>query len=261
MKTKITCFMCRCLISVIDGDKFRFNDHMKNEHDVRHDFDSLIVLSVMTTTEKKIFTKEFDKKLNERISCNPKDNIKTAVHNRSPRCNKGVTIIEEEVENEIIDEVEEESEDEMFALKDNEKRIDTSSSRGEFTSQEVGPPPSVGAGREGVLKCKFCPRYIKQSQMQKHKEENHRKLIDSLTDQKNTEALLVDERESIDRNNSSQNVSNLKRSRSNTSINVEKVPKKLRKSEEEDEDWTARGRSKKGNAKLPGSQKRKSSRS
>ena len=83
MKTKITCFMCRCLISVIDGDKFRFNDHMKNEHDVRHDFDSLLVLSVMTTTEKKVFTKEFDRKLNDRITCKPKDNIITPVQKSS----------------------------------------------------------------------------------------------------------------------------------------------------------------------------------
>ena len=85
--------------------------------------------------------------------------------------------------------------------------------------------------------------------------------MDSLADQKNTEALLVDERESIDRDNSSQNVSNMKRSRSNTPINAEKAAKKLRKTEDEDEDWTAGGRSKKGKAKPPGSKKRKSSRS
>ena len=40
---------------------------MKNEHDVRYDLDSLLVLSVMTPGEKKLLTREFDTKLKERI--------------------------------------------------------------------------------------------------------------------------------------------------------------------------------------------------
>ena len=41
---------------------------MKNEHDVRYDLDSLLVLSVMTRGEKSLLIREFDTKLIERIS-------------------------------------------------------------------------------------------------------------------------------------------------------------------------------------------------
>ena len=239
--------MCRCLISVIDGDKFRFNDHMKNEHDVRHDFDSLLVLSVMTSAEKKIFTGEFDKKLNVRISHKPRDPKRPVLK----PSNEIVTIIEDEVEDETKDEFDEEREDEMFDIEDDEKSKIMINSREEIASPEVCPRPSVREGREGVLKCKFCPRYIKQSQMTKHKEEDHREMTVSFPDHSNTEPLLVDQMESEvepGHNKSNQNVSN---KRTTSIIDVDEVAKKLKQDDDRDEDWTAGGRSKKGKARLP----------
>ena len=152
--------MCRCLISVIDGSKSRFEDHMKNEHDVRYDLDSLLVLSVMTQGEKKIFNREFDTKLKDRIydkSDKSRDSKKQDFQDSNV-----VEIKNDKTEISCLDD---EETDEEVSQDENQK----------LTPVSAAPIDKIV--REGVLKCKLCPRYIKQSQMIKHKEECHNKCL------------------------------------------------------------------------------------
>ena len=50
---KVTCLLCRCLISCKDGNKARFVDHMSQEHDTRYDFELVLLISVMTQDERR----------------------------------------------------------------------------------------------------------------------------------------------------------------------------------------------------------------
>ena len=236
-RTKITCFLCHCLLSVVDGDKSRVDDHMRNEHDVRYDFDCLLVLSVMTQGEKKIFTREFDKKLKERIS-KSKDFVK-------PNISKEVLVDD-------VDVVDDDDDDDDEIISVSDTNVDEAGLNiiGE-ESNEVSPQKMV-VNREGVLKCKFCPRYIKQSQMSKHKEENHKNLIENSREfsgawhrDRDTENLLrIEENEQemnveLDQNISPKIISNKKRSISTSSINVDKVSKTTKEDvDPDDEDWS-----------------------
>merc|ERR1711936_1287257 len=47
--------MGRGLITIRNGDRARFLDHMNNEHDARFDFDVVLVVSLMTEEERKVF--------------------------------------------------------------------------------------------------------------------------------------------------------------------------------------------------------------
>ena len=199
---------------------------MKNEHDVRYDLDSLLVLSVMTPGEKKLLAREFDTKLKERISDKSRNTKKQDFDNSN--------VIEikddEDVTNEISSfEDEDEGPDKINSTEENQK---------------LSPPVVVTKSnkivREGVLKCKLCPRYIKQSQMKIHKEESHNQAIEDK--QENCENLLIEEknqRHSIEVE-LDQNISK-KRTLANSSINVDNVSKKTRE-EDDDEDWTAQSK-------------------
>ena len=131
--------------------------------------------------------------------------------------------------------LEDEGTDEIYSKEENLKKL---------------PPTAVHTKdkevREGVLKCKLCPRYIKQSQMIIHKEEIHNKA----SIRENCEKLLTEEnnqRKNVDVE-LDQNMVSKKRTLPSSSVNVDNVPKKnkaeSRSSEEEDEDWTAPPRSK-----------------
>lgn len=235
-RTKITCFLCHCLLSVVDGDKTRVDDHMRNEHDVRYDFDCLLVLSVMTLGEKKIFTREFDRKLKERIS-KSKDMKK-------PNISKDVLADDDKDDDEIISVSDADVDEACLNIIGEE-------------SNKVSPQKIV-VNREGVLKCKFCPRYIKQSQMSIHKEENHKNLIENISEfsgdtNRDTENLLVlEETEQefnmeLDQNVRPKIIPNQKRSISTSSINVDKVSKTTKEDEDlDDEDWSPPGKRKVG---------------
>jgi len=183
MKTKINCIFCRCIISVKDGDKARFNDHMNNEHDVRFDFDVLLVVTIMTQGERLKLTRDFSSKVSDRLRTNQKpsrtttDDIPRPVSNTTNNENN-------EDEKIIISDSDDNEETEMNeTLNENCKVLEESfekySAEEEDDSMEVErkerqeledvpksfPPRKV----EGVLKCKFCSKYIKQSQMDNHK--------------------------------------------------------------------------------------------
>ena len=239
MKTKLTCLLCHCLISVVDGDKSRFDDHMKNEHDVRYDFESLLVLSVMTPAERKIFTGEFNKKLKDRISNRPTD-IKMKVFKSSYEVTREV---DDEVDLNIDDRIDHEIEHKI-----DEKNIDCKKEE-ENENPRPEPRPAVPEGREGVLKCKLCPRYIKQSQMKKHKEEIHRQTERTSSDV-STELLLLDQsgegaRLELEQNAARIHPSNeIKRKSTNSSKDVDKVPKRIKEDDDGDEDWTVKNKTK-----------------
>ena len=224
--------MCRCLISVIDGNRSRFEDHMKNEHDVRYDLDSLLVLSVMTRGEKSLLIREFDTKLIERI-CGDKL--------RKPEKlgfeNSNVVRIKEDQDDKLeISSLEDEETNEINSIDENQK----------LPTGVAVVAPIDRVVREGVLKCKLCPRYIKQSQMIKHKEESHKKVIKD--NPENNEKLLTEE--NSQRKNVEveldQNICSKKRTEDNSSLKIDKNPKKRREEsrsgEEEDEDWTVRSK-------------------
>ena len=189
---------------------------MKNEHDVRYDLDSLLVLSVMTLGEKQLLTRQFDTKLKERI------------------CDKSRNPEKQDFE---ISNVVKPKDDEINIIKEDQK----------LPPQAAAVTTADKVVREGVLKCKFCPRYIKQSQMKKHKVESHNKFIEDNSEI--VEKLLIEENNQ--RNNVEmeldQNIFSKKRTLdTNSSIKVDNVPKKTREEKrscgEEDEDWTARSK-------------------
>ena len=202
---------------------------MKNEHDVRYDLDSLLVLSIMTPGEKKLLTRDFDTKLKERIS------DKTRNPKKQDFENSNVIEIKDNEDDQIeISSLEDEGTDEINSKEEDQKL----------------PPPADDTKdkvfREGVLKCKLCPRYIKQSQMIIHKEQVHNKA--SIKDNpENCDKLLIEERKNVDVE-LDQNIVSKKRTLPSSSVNVDNVPKKSkaesRSSEEEDEEWTAPPRSK-----------------
>ena len=51
-REKITCLLCRGLIAFKDRNQTRFLDHMKEEHNVRFDFDVLLVATLLSEAEK-----------------------------------------------------------------------------------------------------------------------------------------------------------------------------------------------------------------
>ena len=200
--------MCRCLISVIDGSRSRFDDHMKNEHDVRFDLDSLLVLSVMTLGEKQLFTRQFDTKLKERI------------------CDKSRNPEKQDFEHSNVVKP---KDDKINIIKEDQK----------LPPQAAAVTTEDKVVREGVLKCKLCPRYIKQSQMTKHKVESHNKVIEDNSEI--VEKLLIEENNQRNNVELDQNIVRKKRTRDNSPIKLDNVHEKTRE-EEEDEDWTARSK-------------------
>ena len=52
VREKMTCLLCRGLISFKARDQTRFLDHMKQEHNVRYDFNVLLVATLFSEAEK-----------------------------------------------------------------------------------------------------------------------------------------------------------------------------------------------------------------
>ena len=189
-KTKVTCVFCRCLIAIKDGDKARFQDHMNNEHDVRADRDTMeaiLVVTVMTQGERRKLINEFAQKVVDRIrprnvnkeSVNPgkKDNNSLEYEEKSNKIEMSDS--EEKNGGESNKIVLSDSEEENCA--DNEDNP-TEMGRGSNVSRNAkissdNPPKIQKVEREGVLKCKFCSKYIRQSQMKEHKNIFHQNEI------------------------------------------------------------------------------------
>ena len=175
-KAKVTCVFCRCLISINGGDKSRFRDHMNNEHDVRVDAETmevLMVVTIMTEGERKKLINDFSVKVADRLR--PKNVNKVSV---TPEFdNKRSLEYEEEENNKIVLSDSEEEENYAADNKYNRGEMDRASNMSRNTNiglketqeKEADDPLPKRIEREGVLKCKYCPKYIRQSQMIDHK--------------------------------------------------------------------------------------------
>ena len=111
---------------------------MNNEHDARFDFDVILVVSIMTDAEKTILVSSNKHRINH-FSLNKE-------------VKKQVDEIDLDVPENVPDVVQPDS---NLDLKESPIRT-------------TAKPLSIGE-REGVLKCKICLKYIKQSQMSDHK--------------------------------------------------------------------------------------------
>ena len=192
MKTKINCIFCRCIISVKDGDKARFEDHMNNEHDVRFDFDILLVVTIMTQGERLKLTRDFSKKVSERLRSNPKptkiitDDISTpptTIDNDDEKI--VISDSDENEENDMDETLDENSEahEDSITNEDDEKEdendnMEVARNERQEDVPKIAPPRKV----EGVLKCKFCSKYIKQSLMDNHKLSLHKEELEKVSD-------------------------------------------------------------------------------
>jgi len=54
---QVSCLLCRGFVSVMNGDKARFVDHIYSEHEVKHDQEVLLAVSVLTQREKLFLIK------------------------------------------------------------------------------------------------------------------------------------------------------------------------------------------------------------
>jgi len=54
---QVACLLCRGFISVAEGDRARFVDHMHSEHEVKHEPEVILAVSVLTPREKLFLIK------------------------------------------------------------------------------------------------------------------------------------------------------------------------------------------------------------
>jgi len=153
---KMSCLLCRGLIAFKGRNQTRYLDHMKEEHNVRYDFDVLLVASLMDQTEKDSFVHE------NRNRFEPvKENSivkKTSAELTTKKSKKREETLQELVSNENTKTTVISSDEE---LETNEVDNEESEADDEKTVEK----PII----EGVLKCKTCSKYIKQSAMAEHK--------------------------------------------------------------------------------------------
>lgn len=183
-KIKVTCVFCRCLIAVKAGDKSRFRDHMNTEHDVRVDTETmevLMVVTIMTEGERKKLINDYSVKVTDRLR--PKNVNKVSMTPEEGEFdNKRILEYDEEENNKIVLS---DSEEENYAVSkyNNTGNMDRGSNMSRKTNislidqdEEADPQPKR-IEREGVLKCKYCPKYIRQSQMTAHKSTFHQSVM------------------------------------------------------------------------------------
>jgi len=129
---------------------------MKEEHNVRYDFDVLLVASLMDQTEKDSFVQE------NRNRFEPvKENSivkKTTAELTTKKIKKRDETLQELVSNENT----------KTTLISSDEELDTGevdNEASEVDDEKTVQKPII----EGVLKCKTCAKYIKQSVMAEHK--------------------------------------------------------------------------------------------
>ena len=185
MKTKVTCIFCRCLIAIKDGDKGRFCDHMKTEHDVRVDLatmEVLMVVTIMTDGERRKLINDFSLKVTERLR--PKNVNKVSATQETRNFVNKSSLEKEEENNKVVlsdSEEEENYQDNKYNCGEMDRASNVSRNTN-ITTDDNDPqeknkddPHPKRIEREGVLKCKYCPKYIRQSQMNEHKNIFHQK--------------------------------------------------------------------------------------
>jgi len=271
-KIKIACLLCRGLITFRNGDKSRFLDHMNNEHDARFDFDVVLVVSLMTEEERKGFVSANKAKLavlggNDYIvedtqmvvpketEINPvvvvvSDHQRTQDHEMTPDIQNTPDIPNtSDIQNTQdiqkvagIQKIPETRKSPDFQKTPNER----TNSEVEVSETHVEEKPVTK--REGVLKCKLCSKYIKQSQLLAHRkthdDEKNVELPNAEISQSSDEVLKKpsDLENKFDKMMGNTDVANVGRESSNVKKSDEntKSHAKKRKGEESDgeEDWS-----------------------
>ena len=154
---KMTCLLCRGLIAFKGRDQTRFLDHMKEEHNVRYDFSVLLVTTLMNEAEKKTFvnnhkTKWEPQNKNNVIEAAPLKKLDTVSTYPCKFCDFRFSS-NKELNIHMVSEHARSSVKDVITLSDTQK------------TKEAEAAPSI----EGVLKCKVCSKYVKQSAMAEHK--------------------------------------------------------------------------------------------
>ena len=164
---------------------------MNNEHDVRYNFDILLVVSVMTDGEKKILLKDFSSKVNDRIKQRKKAPSLESEDAKDVNTNDfDFTNTDEKIE--ISDDEDLPAVTEKIEISDdeaNEEHNEKDAPEDVIDKNLPAPPPKKV---EGVLKCKSCSKYIKQSLMENHKKTVHNEDTQSTNNSAETEKLLTE---------------------------------------------------------------------
>jgi len=153
---KMTCLLCRGLIAFKGRNQTRYLDHMKEEHNVRYDFDVLLVASLMDQAEKDSFVQENRNKFEP-----VKENSivkKTSAELTTKKSKKRDETLQELVSNENTKTTVISSDEELEPSEVDNEALDAD-------DEKTVEKPII----EGVLKCKTCAKYIKQSAMAEHK--------------------------------------------------------------------------------------------
>merc|ERR1719342_1153804 len=143
----------------------------------------------MTQGERLKLTRDFSKKVSERLRSNPKPTkIKTddiSSHPTTIDNDDEKIVISDSDENEMDETLDENSEahEDSITNEDDEKEdendnMEVASNERQEEGPKIAPPRKV----EGVLKCKFCSKYIKQSLMDNHKLSLHKEELEKVSD-------------------------------------------------------------------------------
>jgi len=177
---KISCLLCRGTIAFKGRNQTRYLDHMKEEHNVRYDFDVLLVTSLMDQAEKDSFVHENRNRF-EPVKEN--SNIKRTSAELTKKSKKREETLQELVSNENTKTTVISSDEELEP-----RKVDNETS--DVDDVKSVKKPII----EGVLKCKSCDKYIKQSAMAEHKlSHGADKHIDDETENNSANVLELEE--------------------------------------------------------------------
>merc|ERR1711936_1213849 len=221
--------MGRGLITIRNGDRARFLDHMNNEHDARFDFDGVLVVSLMTEEERKVFvsanrarleglggnaTKDDTQML---VQTETKVNPQVPHQQRTPDLKMTPDIqktpdvpklqdvnsvkIPDTIHNTLdiqdIPDIQDTPDVQKTPNVQNTPDIQKAPAIQKISNatEEVSEAPveENPVKREGVLKCKLCSKYIKQSQLLSHRkthdDEKNAELSNAEVSQSSAEVL------------------------------------------------------------------------
>merc|ERR1712204_119133 len=151
VRERMTCLLCRGLISFKARSQDRFLDHMKEEHSVRYDFEVLLVTTLMNEAEKKTLVFKNKEKFQPIKSNN--ENEQTAK----------ITQPEKICQEDVLAE-------NMPSKKDlNTPILEVDVPDNTSIVIEDRPVEPEKQNIEGVFKCKTCGKYVKQSVLAEHK--------------------------------------------------------------------------------------------
>jgi len=153
--------LCRGLISFKDRNQTRFLDHMKHEHNVRYDFNILLVATLLSEAEKTDIVETNREKFEPQ-------NVETKIEDLEtyPIVDEKNSRTEPMIECKFCDsKLSSRLELKNHMMNDHAAKTDKPNDHIEAKTAIPAAKESI----EGVLKCKVCGKYIKQSIMAEHK--------------------------------------------------------------------------------------------